>query len=334
MSQLQGHKRVTMRDIAAKTGFTVNTVSRALKNMPDISLPTREKIHQTARDLGYVRNSMASALRSGYSHTIAVIIGDLGNPKFAVMVNDIESAAREYHYSVIILCTHDSLELEEKAIKTALERQVDGIIINPSQINDHCIGQLKASGVPFVLIERHFAQHPVDCVVCDEENGGYLAGRHLIEAGHEKVLHFMGPPHVSSSFARRDGFLRATQDMPQSHVKVLPLRCASENIKALREMHTQGFTGCFFCLDLGAWDVIATLQAEDPAFLDAFSFVGYDNIQGKLPFPSPICSIDPSSTALCRATVDLLHRRILGEVTPPQKIVFPVHLVCRKSCRR
>ncbi len=332
MQKSRGTKRVTMRDIANRTGFTINTVSHALKNMPDISEGTRLKIHEAAKDLGYVRNTMASALRSGRSHTIAVIIGDLGNPKFAVMVNDIEAAAREYQYSVIILCTHESLDLEEKAIKTALERQVDGIIINPTQLNDHCISQLRSAGIPFVLIERYFEQHDVDCVVCDEEEGGYLAGKHLLDMGHRRLIHFSGPPYVSTSAARRAGFLRAAQHLPKKDVIVLPHSDAKENIKALRKLYAQGFTGCFCYLDLGVWDVIATLQAGDPDFLGKIAFVGYDNIQGKFSFPSPICSIDPSSSALCHATVDLLHRRIMGEETPPQKIVFPVRLVCRKSC--
>lgn len=147
-------------------------------------------------------------------------------------------------------------------------------------------------------------------------------------------MYFMGPEYVSSSVARRDGFLRAMEKAPEGDARILPMKSARKNIAALRKLYDEGFTGCFFFSDLGLWDVIAHLQVEDPDFLNAFGFVGYDNIQGKFSFPSPICSIDPSSTQLCEATVDLLHRRIRGEISKPQRLIFPVELVCRNSCQK
>ncbi len=334
MSKVRHMKRVTMRDIAEKTGFTVNTVSHALKNKPDISEKTKKMIKKTAKEMGYVPNYMASALRSGRSHTLALIVGELGNPKFSAMASDIEAAARKLNYSVIILCTQDDGDLEKRAIKIALERQVDGIILSPTQVNDDCIEILKKAHCPFVLIERYFENHQVDCVICDEENGGYLAGMHLIEKGHRKVIHFMGPEYISSSIARKKGFLQATEDLGKENTSVVSMKSAKENIAFLKKKQKEGYTGAFFFSDFGVWDVIAHLQKEKSKLLNEMAFVGYDNIQGKYSFPSPLCSIDPNSTKLCKATVELLHKRIIGgnHHFTPEKITFPVQLICRKSC--
>lgn len=325
-------RRITMRDIAEKTGYTVNTISRALQNKTDISTGAREKIQLAAKELGYVHNSMASALRSGRSGTLALIIGELGNPKFATLAQHIESAARAHQYSVIILCTHERGDLEAQAIQTALEHRVDGIIINPTQESDQCITQMKASGVPFVLLERYFENHDVDCVLCDEVEGGALAAKHLLAAGHRRIVHLMGPERISSARLRREGFLQATSTLPPGQALVLPMKNARANVEALRGLETQGFTGAFFFSDMGLLDAIAHLQQQPMPQLTGFAFVGFDNIQGLFSFPSPLCSIDPSSAKLCDATVRLLLHRIAGKTTPPEKLVFPVQLVCRASC--
>lgn len=321
-----------MKDIAHATGYTVNTVSHALKDLPDISPETRRKIQETARDMGYVRNTMASALRSGRSHTLALIVGDLDNPKFAIMAGDIEAAARKLKYSLIILCAHENGEMEYQAIRTAIGRQVDGIILNPCQENDHCIAQLNASGIPYVLIERYFDEHNVDTVICDGEEGGYLAAMHLLAQGHQKIAHFHGNLRLSGATARHAGFLRAAEALPAGSARCLPLASGEENARAVEALRTESFTGFFIFNDMALWDILAHLR-EDCAVRERAAFVGFDNIQGKLTFPVPLCSIDPSSTALCEATVALLHRRIQGEKTPPERIVFPVSVVCRNHCR-
>lgn len=82
---------VTLKDIAAKTGYSVNTVSRALRDKDDIAAPTREMIQKTAQEMGHVSNTLAASLRLGYTNTIAVILGDISNPHFSIMMKEIEA---------------------------------------------------------------------------------------------------------------------------------------------------------------------------------------------------------------------------------------------------
>ena len=94
---------VTLKDIAAKTGYSVNTVSRALRDKDDIAAPTREMIQKTAQEMGHVSNTLAASLRLGYTNTIAVILGDISNPHFSIMMKEIEGYAWKAGYTLSLI---------------------------------------------------------------------------------------------------------------------------------------------------------------------------------------------------------------------------------------
>lgn len=98
---LPNHKKtVTLKDIAVDTGFSITTVSHALRNMSDISEATKQIVRERAQALGYIGNASASSLRSGVSNTIAVLLCDLSNPHFAFMAREIEQLLKQYGYSL------------------------------------------------------------------------------------------------------------------------------------------------------------------------------------------------------------------------------------------
>ena len=119
--QQEKTRRVTLRDIAAKTGFSVNTVSHALKDQPDISDKTKRLIRKTAQEMGYIRNSSAVFLRSGVSKSIAIVLGDLSNPLFAIMVKGLEVQLKEKGYVSSVSYTHlfGMIEIEDEALWNA-----------------------------------------------------------------------------------------------------------------------------------------------------------------------------------------------------------------------
>lgn len=146
-------RNATLKDIAEKTGFSINTVSRALRDMDDISEATKKKIRKASKELGHVENSIAQSLRLGYTNTIAVIIGDVSNPFFAIQMKEVETYARRAGYNTFLINTNEDEQQEEIAIKSALNQMVAGIIICPTQKSDKNILFLKKSGIPFVLQE-------------------------------------------------------------------------------------------------------------------------------------------------------------------------------------
>ena len=327
--------RVTLRDIARITGYTMNTVSRALKNKPDISRETCLKIQQAAREAGYIRNWIAGSLRTGRSDTIAVIVCDLSNPFFALMVADIEAAAGLYGYTVIVLCTHEDQEKEDVAVQVAISRQVDGILLCPCQGSERSLKVMEEANVPFVLVSRHFGGDGVDAVVCDEERGGFVATELLFGHGHRKLVYLSSFGRVSGIAERRQGFLRAAREhgIPPEDSLVYEHEDGGKTAAFLMEKHREGFTGVFAYCDMEAWKVITHLLQAGLRVPEDLSFTGYDNIQGRLGFPFSLCSIESSLREICFSSVSLLNSKIEGGTSASGKVVFPVGIVCRGSCR-
>ena len=328
-------KRVTLQDVARATGYTANTVSRALKNKSDISAETCRKIQNAAREMGYVRNEMAGSLRSGQTKTLGVIVGGMSNPYYGRMTDDIQDAATEEGYSLLIFCSRDDPELEYKLMETAISRQVDGILLFPCRGSQPTIDRLKAVGIPYVLMARYLREGQDDCVICDEEKGAYLATKHLLEAGrHPAFLNSYDV--VFSSEQRRAGFLRACREAGLSSEQCPVAVCPDDESirRQLLKWQAQGIDGLFVFCDMEAWNARLLMKELGWKVPRDCALVGFDNIQGTWRLPSPLCSVDYNTRDMVKSSMDLLMRRIKGDHSAPKTILFEPRIICRGSCGR
>jgi LacI family transcriptional regulator len=191
---------------------------------------------------------------------------------------------------------------------------------------------LRSSGIPYVVLSRKIPGDQDDCIVCDEEQGGYLAGRHLIEHGHRKIAMFSQNPVLYSTEKRREGFIRACREGGIAESDCLFESGNSEEkiIAGLKRLNDEQVTGIFSFCDVEAWEEITLMDRI--GLKDNFSIVGFDNILGYINFPKPICSVDCGLQEEARIAIDLLRKRIHDRALPPQQVVLPVSLVCRESC--
>ncbi|NCB02347.1 MAG: LacI family transcriptional regulator, partial [Spirochaetia bacterium] len=186
-------QRVTMKDIAIATGFTVNTVSHALKDLKDISEETKKIIKDKAKEMGYLTNMVAVSMRSGVTHTLAIIIPDIANPFFATKVKEMDKLLRDNGYNSIIMNTDEDSEVEYEAVRTAISRKVDGILICPTQKSEDIFDLLISNSIPYVIVGRKFSTRLFYTVVWDDVMAGYLATEHLIKSGKKHILYLNGP---------------------------------------------------------------------------------------------------------------------------------------------
>jgi LacI family transcriptional regulator len=312
-----GTGKITLKDIAEKTGYSINTISHALKNKDDISETTKKYIQNIAKDMGYIGNDIAGALRSGTTKTIAIIMGDISNPHFGIIVKEIEDMLIKYDYNTIILNTDENSEREERAIFAALSKKVDGIIICPTQKSEDNVLFLKKLGIPFVLFGRRFSTIETDYVICNDVKGGYLATSHLIAKGHNKILFLNGPSYISSSIERYKGYRDALED---NNIEFNSKLIHEVAIKAggcrkqLKSIIDDGidFTAIFAFSDMIAWEAIFTLNEAGIKVPQDKAIVGFDNIQSRLFFPQQLTSIRSFKGKMSHKAVDILMKKING----------------------
>lgn len=345
MARNGDNKRVTLYDIAVKTGYSVNTVSRALRGMSDISEQTTASIRRVAREMGYMGNQIASSLRSGRTRTLALILGNMSNPFYGIMTDTIQDAAAARDYSLLIMCSREHADLEMELVEAAVARRVDGVLLFPTNDSLRTIERLKAVGVPFVLMSRTLGEGVADSVTSDEEQGAYMVTRHLIEHGR-RSLGFISHQRIVYSYERRlAGFGRACAEagIPEDRRQVYVHSLDGSNtrrdddwqtpmIATLSRWRNEGVDGLFVFCDEEAWHVM-TLIHQTPALQGwDVGIVGFDNIQGVQHYPTPLCSVDCNFREMARQGIELLRSRIHDDDRPPQGIVCPVRLVCRGSC--
>lgn len=205
---------VTIADIAKSLNTTSATVSRALNNHPGISIKTKKRVLRTAEKLNYRRNSIASALRSGQTGIIGVIIPSAEINFFGSVVHGIENMANQKGYNVLIYQSNESWEHEQKGIETLLNARVDGIMVSMAkEKNDYThFLNAKQAKMPLVFFDRSADELEIDSVLIDDHRGGYLATKHLIEQGYKRIAHISGPQHLKIFKARLTGYKAALKD--------------------------------------------------------------------------------------------------------------------------
>ena len=206
--------KVTIADIAKSLNTTSATVSRALNDHPGISTKTKKRVLRTAEKLNYRRNSIASALRSGQTGIIGVIIPSAEINFFGSVVHGIEAMANQNGYNVLIYQSNESWKHEQKGIETLLNARVDGIMVSMAkEKNDYThFLNAKHAKMPLVFFDRSAAELEIDSVLIDDYKGGYLATAHLIEQGYKRIAHISGPQHLKIFKARLEGYKAALKD--------------------------------------------------------------------------------------------------------------------------
>ncbi len=330
---------VTLKDIAAATGYSVNTVSHALRGKQDIPEVTRSKIRQTAEEMGYINNHLASSLRLGYTRTIAVILGDITNPHFAIMAKEIEVHAREAGYFSFLLNTDENEEIERRAIEMALNQNVDGIIICPAQHSRSNIEYLQNIGIPFIQIGRYFPDMDADYVICNDEAGGFQAADYLLQKGHRRILMLAGPDYISSAKERLAGFRRAfaERNLPLDERLIRSVPVISGGVDSVLQPVMDAeidFTAVFAFSDLLAMDAWVFLKERGCRIPDDYSIVGFDNIHSKMSIPSRLTTISSAKTKMSIEAIDSLIA-LMSEPENHQKIhiVLDTHLIEGESVR-
>lgn len=205
--------RVTITDIARRVGLTTITVSRAL-NKPELVKPaTREKILTAANELGYVPNAFARHLKSSESRLIGLVTASVDNPFYSEVIKAISREAKKNNYTIMLIDTDGSPELETVAIETLLSYQVAGMILSPvsddSQYQPAYLKRLLEKQLPVVMLDRTLDVEAFSRVVLDNRACGRMIGSYLAQTSVRRVLALSGPENSTITRQRLEGFIEA-----------------------------------------------------------------------------------------------------------------------------
>lgn len=207
-------KRITLKEIAREMNVSISTVSKSLKNSPEIGEETREKIIAFAKAHHYRPNNIALSLKNRKTKTIGVIIPEIVHYFFSNVINGIEKFANKNGYNVIIAVSNESFEKEVLNMETLANGHIDGFIISIAketlkQQDFHHIQETIDMGIPVVLFDRVINSLNCDKVIVDDKGGAEAATQDLINKGRNKILLLTTQDFISVGSLRTQGYLEA-----------------------------------------------------------------------------------------------------------------------------
>jgi LacI family transcriptional regulator len=200
----------TMKDIARDLGISIGTVSKVLRDHPDISPETRERVRRRMRALNYRPNLAARALVTGRTHTIGLVVPDLVHPFFGEVAGGLSRLLRKKGYGLIISSSDGDAGIESRAIDQLLARRVDALILASSERDSEHFRGIQKQKTPLVAIDRRPDGGDVNFVGVDDEEVGRMATGHLIEMGCRRIAH-IGGPGISTALGRLRGYRQALE---------------------------------------------------------------------------------------------------------------------------
>lgn len=339
------YNQVTIKDIARELGISPSTVSRALKDHPDISPETKKAVNELAEKLNYTPNIVALSLRQSKTNTIGVIIPELVHFFFSTVIAGIEDVAYSAGYNVIITQSNESLEREKTDIKALFNSRVDGMLISVSRETstfDH-IDSILAKGVPMVFFDRVYDTPESNKIIVDDLSGAKEATLHLIEQGCQRIAHLEGSPNLAISKQRLEGYLQAhnEKNIPVDQRLIMPcsLGTIEDGKVATEKLLAQSPRpdAIFATNDPAAMGAMQAIKAAGLKIPQDIAVVGFSNWFFTALLDPPLTSVDQPGFEMGQEAARLLIRQIEvktknrdAEVASETK-VLKTRLVVRES---
>ena len=334
-------RHVSLKDLATELNVSISTVSRALKNHPDISCEMTRKVQELARTRNYTPNPLAMGLLRQETRMIGVIVPDLVTHFFSSVISGIEYVAKQNGYYILISSSSESYEKEVESVRNLLNTRVEGLIVCLSQETktfDH-FDTLINNEIPLVFFDRVCRTDEVPSVVADNAEAARQVTRHFYENGCRRIAYINGPEQLSISKLRYEGYLQGLQDcnLPFDQELVGSCNLSPEDAsvatrKLLRlKNHPDAIFGINDTVIFAAMREIKQFGLTIPTDIALVGFTGE--------FHSTV--VEPSLTSITHPTFEmgkeaarLFFERIQHPTAPPQQIEMKTSLVVRNSSKK
>lgn len=333
-------RQVTIKDLARELNISFATVSRALRNAPDINSETKKAVIDLANSLHYEANYIAQSLVKKQTRIIGVIVPSIQSNYFSQALSGMTDVANDSNYYLMICQSNETSSQELSSIKKLVSCHVDGLLISISKetTDKEEFDNILEKGIPIVMFDRILPDFHCSKVIVDEYEGAFKAVEHLIKKGCRRIAHLAGPKELSVSNNRKNGYLDALKkyNLPVDHSLIFHCRSfeddALKNIKKLIKIEPRP-DGIFFINDLSAITAIKYLQKQNIRIPEDIRAVGFNN--------DPVSEVvEPSLTTVMqpgyevgKLSMGILIDQISKDKNEPETFKLRTKLIQRNSSR-
>lgn len=332
----------TLKEVAKYAKVSITTVSRVMNEADKVNPETRERVQRVMRELDYQPNRVAQRLRTskGQSKLLGLIIPDIQNQFYSSIVRGVEDVAYGKDYAVI-LCNSDENPTKERFYLDVLQSEsVDGVILPPIHQYSKVVEGLIESGVPVVCVDRKLVREAVDTVVVNNEKGGYLAVKHILDFGHKRIAILTSSSQFSSFDERLTGYKNALKDhniaLDDELIKEGDPRSTESAYLFTKELLrlSNPPTAIFATNNLMTLGVLEAVHEEQLNVPDDISIVGFDDMPWARAISPPLTVIKQPGYEMGRRATELLFQRFEDPKREPVQIIMEPTLIIRKSTGR
>jgi LacI family transcriptional regulator len=334
---------IRMKDIAKDLGLSQATVSKVLRDHPDIGERTRQRVLERVKELDYQPNSLARSLVTGRSYLIGLVAPSLLHPFFAEIALALSRVVRDKGYSLIASSSEEDPELEKEEISRLLARRLDALIIATSGSNLEQFERMDSKAQPYVLIDRDLAGLTANFVGINDEKAGRLATEHLIDMGCRRVAHIRGQDN-STGNGRFEGYKQALRHrglpfsedyvVRRSYVDTETTRQGAEAMRLLLERNPIP-DGVFCFNDPLAIGAMSTILGAGLRIPEDIALIGCGNLPNNDCLRVALSSIDQQSQVIGQRAAELVLNLIESKQIPRARtIILEPTLVARSSTLR
>jgi LacI family transcriptional regulator len=326
----------TIKDVAQHAGVSITTVSHVLNETRHVSADLIARVKQAVDTLGYQPNAVARSLRRKETRILGMVVPDNSNPYFGEVARSIEDACFALGYNIILCNSDEDPEKERAYVDVLIENQVDGIVFVLSGSQDEHLRPIRERKIPLVAMDRELPHFVWDSVLIDNRDGARQVTSHLIKQRHTRIACISGPAGLTPSIERvggyRDALHAAGLDPNGALLKVADFRPEGgyAAMQELLELPTPP-TAVFACNDFMAMGAMRAITERGQRIPQDVSVVGFDDIAlASYTYPS-LTTVAQQYEAKGKLVVELLTKRINGDVSKPQQHRLKPRLVVRES---
>lgn len=335
-------KNITIKDLAKELGVSAATVSRALKDYPDIGENTKKAVRELAAKWNYRPNSMAIGLRQRRSGVLGVLVPELVHHFFSSVISGIMDEAEEHGYCAMLFQSRESAAREQRDTNTLLNSRVDGLLVSLSNDAEGLphLEEAQCMGVPIVMFDKVNEDFPCSKVVVSDYNGAKMAVNHLLDQGHKSIGYIKGPRLPLNSRERMRGYKEALSERGIAFSPDLVRECVEvsqeEGYRFTKEIiaQTPRPTALFCATDLVAMGAMSAIKEQGLSIPEDIALVGFSNWQLSQVVDPPLTSVHQPGYEMGRKATQLLLKEIFykGEAAYQHEVVeLPTELMTRAS---